>query len=50
MQKIEEEDGIDYQFFSHKPKSSLEISSTCNYKEEFDHKNDSCESRMDNGG
>ena len=37
-------------FFSHKPKSSLEISYTCHYKEEFDQKNDSCELIMDNGG
>ena len=36
--------------FSHyKPKSFLEIRSTCDYKD-FDQKNDSCDSIMDNGG
>ena len=50
MQKIDEEDGKDNQFFSHKPKSFLERSSTCEHKEELDQKRDSCESKMDNGG
>ena len=36
-------------FISHKPKLYLEISSTCDYKD-FDQKNDSCDSIMDNGG
>lgn len=50
LQKIDEEDGKDNQFFSHKEKSFSERSSTCEHKEELDHKSDSCESRMDNGG
>ena len=46
---IDEEEGKDNKFFSHKPKSFLVRSSTCYYKEDLYHKNDSCESRMDNG-
>ena len=50
LQKIDEEDGKDNQFFSHKPKSFSGRSSTCEHKEELDQKSDSCESKMDNGG
>jgi hypothetical protein len=50
LQKIDEEDGKDNQFFSHKPKSFLERSSTYEHKKELDKKSDSCQSRMDNGG
>ena len=50
LQKIDEEDGKDNQFFSHKPKSFLERSSTCEHKEELDKKSGSCQSKMDSGG
>ena len=50
LQKIDEKDGKDNQFFSHKPKSFSEGSSTCEHKEELDRKSDSRQSKMDSGG
>ena len=50
LQKIDEEDGKDNQFFSHRPKSFSEGSFTCEHKEELDKENNSCQSKMDSGG
>lgn len=49
LQNIDEEDGKDNIFFSHKPKLLSERNSTCKHKEDIVQKYDSCESRFDNG-
>lgn len=50
LQKVDEEYCKDNWFFSHKPKSFVEGSFTCEHKEELDKESDSCQSKMDSGG